>query len=354
MKNIAVEQIERTIAEIPEAASDITNEQVIAVLEAIRAAINSAESFVVPVEITAGSFPEIDLASVKPGDTITLDEDVRMKPRYIQLADGNTALVAFTSDEESRKGADSHTITMDIGGFLDTAMMNINVSGIVINPWDKSFYLTKRNIEAILRVNLMEEPEDERRRENNAVLVAVPEMDCGNSKLDEAINYAVSCHAGDTRKGTDIPYILHPLEAFQILYSMRADTNLLIAGVLHDTVEDTDATLDVIASRFGRDVAELVDAHSEDKRKSWYQRKLHTVTMLPGEDLRHKMLTIADKLSNMRSIHKDYMTIGDELWGRFNAPKEMLAWYYSKICDGLVELQNYTNTEAAYWELTNL
>ena len=202
--------------------------------------------------------------------------------------------------------------------------------------------------------NLMQEPDDERRQQINAVLAAAPEMNCDNGKLDEAIRFAVSCHAGDVRKGTDLPYILHPLEALQILASMKVDVNLMIAGVLHDTLEDTDATLEMIASRFGKDVAELVDSHTEDKRKSWYQRKLHTITVLPDEDLRHKMLTIADKLANLRSLYNDYKAIGDRLWERFNAPKELQAWYYSGVCDGLAELQNDPNTEAAYWELNGL
>ena len=346
--------IEEKIKAVPTESSEVTGEHVIAALEAIRAAINQNGAFVIPVEITAGGFPEIDPENIKPGDTITLDEDVHMKPRCIQLADDSLALVAFTSSEEMQKGTASHTITIEVGNFLDSAMMNTNVSGIIINPWDKSFYLPKSNIEAILRVNLMREPEDERRKQINTVLAAAPEMDCNNYKLDQAINFAVKCHSGDVRKGTDRPYILHPVEALQILASMNADTNLMIAGVLHDTLEDTDATLETIASMFGDDVAELVDSHTEDKRKTWYQRKLYTVTTLPEEDLRHKMLTIADKLANLRSIYADYKTIGDELWTRFNAPKELQAWYYSKICDGLAELQNYPNTEAAYWELTGL
>ncbi len=346
--------IEEKIKAIPTEASEVTGEHVVAALEAIRAAMNQNGVFVIPVEITAGGFPEIDPEYIKPGDTITLDEDVHMKPRCIQLADDSLALVAFTGSEEMQKGAVSHTITIDVGNFLDSAMMNTNVSGIIINPWDKSFYLPKSNIEAIIRVNLMREPEDDRRAQINAVLAAAQEMDCGNDKLDQAINFAVKCHSGDVRKGTDRPYILHPVEALQILASMNADTNLMIAGVLHDTLEDTETTLETIASMFGKDVAELVDSHTEDKRKTWYQRKIYTITTLPEEDLRHKMLTIADKLANLRSIHADHKAIGDELWTRFNAPKELQAWYYSKICDGLAELQNYPNTEAAYWELTGL
>ena len=354
MAKKAIQFVEEKISAIPPVSADVTDEHVIAVLEAIRAAMNQEEAFIVPVEITSGTLPEVNPENIVPGDTIMLDEELRMKPRRIQLADGHIALAAFSSFEEAQKGTASHTITIDIGAFLDSAMMDTDISGIIINPWSRSFYLTKRNIHAIMRVNMLQEPEDARMQQINAILATAPEMVCENSKLDEAINFAVSCHAGAVRKGTDRPYILHPLEAVQILASMQADVNLMIAGVLHDTLEDTDATLEIIASRFGRDVADLVNSHTEDKQKSWYQRKLHTITALPTEDLRHKMLTIADKLANLRSLHNDYKSIGDRLWERFNAPKELQAWYYSGICDGLAELQNYPNTEAAYWELTGL
>ena len=173
-------------------------------------------------------------------------------------------------------------------------------------------------------------------------------------RLNTAIEFATQKHSGQFRKATAIPYIVHPLEVLQILYSMRADTNLMIAGVLHDTVEDTDTTLDEIREIFGDDVAELVASNSEDKSKSWDERKLHTITELATADVRVKMLIMADKLSNVRSIAYDYAIKGDELWTRFNAPKEKQAWYYDGILDALYDLQDIPQCEKAYWEITGL
>lgn len=175
-----------------------------------------------------------------------------------------------------------------------------------------------------------------------------------SKQLNEAIEFAVQKHSGQFRKATTIPYILHPLEVLQILYSMRADTNLMIAGVLHDTVEDTDTTLDEIRELFGVDVAELVASNSEDKSKSWIERKQHTIDELSNSDERVKMLIMADKLSNIRSISIDYNNIGDKLWERFNAPKEKQAWYYDGILDALYDMQFIPECEKAYWEITGL
>ena len=174
-----------------------------------------------------------------------------------------------------------------------------------------------------------------------------------NKRLDEAIRFATERHTGQTRKGTNIPYILHPLEVLQILYSMRADSELLIAGVLHDTVEDTDTTLDEIRERFGSEVAELVASNSEDKSKTWEERKQHTIDTLPSVPYRVKQLIFADKLANLRSIAYDFRNLGDKLWERFNAPAEKQAWYYGGIDDALSSLQ-HTDCKDVYWEYVGL
>ena len=175
-----------------------------------------------------------------------------------------------------------------------------------------------------------------------------------SNKLNEAIEFASKKHKGQYRKATAIPYILHPLEVLQILYSMRADTNVMIAGVLHDTVEDTDTSLDEIRELFGDDVAMLVASNTEDKSKSWIERKQHTIDELANADERVKMLIMADKLSNIRSIAFDFNQIGDKLWKRFNAPKQKQAWYYDGILDALYDMQFIPECEKAYWELTGL
>lgn len=172
--------------------------------------------------------------------------------------------------------------------------------------------------------------------------------------LEDAIIYATRQHEGTTRKQSVIPYILHPLEALQLLTEMDADLNLMMAGVLHDTVEDTDATCEEIRELFGEDVAELVSAHTEDKSKTWKERKTHTIEELATADIRMKKLVLSDKLANLRSMDRDYQKVGDHLWERFNAPKESQAWYYHGIISGLQELENRPETVDIYQEMVEL
>lgn len=190
--------------------------------------------------------------------------------------------------------------------------------------------------------------------EKEAVWNQRPVVRENNGTVEKALSFAMEAHRGASRKGTDTPYILHPVEVLQILTAMDADTNLMAAGLLHDTLEDTGATLLEIYDQFGTDVAALVNAHTEDKSKIWYLRKSYTIYELENINIRQKLLVLADKVANLRSMYRDYCKIGDDLWERFNAPKHMQAWYYGALNDGLSDLQNYTETEAVYWEMTAL
>ena len=173
-------------------------------------------------------------------------------------------------------------------------------------------------------------------------------------RLSLAIKFATEQHSTQYRKGTTLPYIVHPMEVLSILSAMKVDNDLMMAGVLHDTVEDTDATPAMIRDLFGVDVARLVGEHSEDKSKTWKERKEAAYHHTCTASSRVKKLVLADKLSNMRSIHRDYLEHGDVLWERFNAGRDQQAWYYGKMIDALSMLQHDENAKVFYWELVAL
>lgn len=179
-------------------------------------------------------------------------------------------------------------------------------------------------------------------------------VDENDGTVERAVAFAMEAHKGMSAKHTNRPYILHPLEVVQVLISMNADTNLIAAGILHDTVEDTDVTMLDIYEKFGVDIAALVAANTEDKRDIWYMRKLHTIDMLSDLPIREKMLIMADKIANLRRMARDYAELGNQLWERFNAPQHMQAWYFSHIEDHLKEFQDYYDTKDCYWEYNRL
>ena len=160
-------------------------------------------------------------------------------------------------------------------------------------------------------------------------------------KIHKAIEFAVIKHANQKRKGTDIPYIVHPMEVMQILSENGCSEDMIIAGLLHDTVEDTDTTIDEIQIHFGDNVAQFVAFESEDKSKTWEHRKLTTINRLSNCEDDLAICCLADKLSNIRAIYKDYNNIGDRLWHRFNKDKDAVGWYYKSIVDATKRLKNH-------------
>ena len=144
------------------------------------------------------------------------------------------------------------------------------------------------------------------------------------------------------------------MEVLALLNEMRADMTVIIAGVLHDTVEDTSATIDDIIREFGEDVAKLVGNHTEDKSKTWFQRKSQGLRELAEGSFDLKCLVLADKLSNVRNMYRDYMIEGDEYWDRFNAPFEKQAWYYNSAVKAMEELKDNENTAVRYNEFKEI
>lgn len=179
-----------------------------------------------------------------------------------------------------------------------------------------------------------------------------------NVLLDKAIGFATRAHAGQVRKGTSTPYILHPLEAAAICATVTDDPEVLAAAVLHDVVEDTDATIDKIETWFGTRVATLVANESENKRESmpasetWRIRKEEAIEHIKSvDDPAARLVCLGDKLSNMRAIHRDYDELGNELWGRFNQKDPTQhAWYYRSLAQVLE--QDFGET-VAWCELAN-
>ncbi|MBO4469577.1 MAG: bifunctional (p)ppGpp synthetase/guanosine-3',5'-bis(diphosphate) 3'-pyrophosphohydrolase [Bacteroidales bacterium] len=165
--------------------------------------------------------------------------------------------------------------------------------------------------------------------------------------LDRAIIFAVKAHAGTERRGKGYPYIVHPLEAVEIVATMTKDQELLAAAALHDTVEDTDVTVEQLRAEFGDRVADLVASESDQfeagvsEEDSWHARKQAAIDRLARASREAKIVALGDKLSNMRAIARDYKVQGDALWNLFHAkdPQDH-EWHYRGLADSLRELED--------------
>ncbi|SKC38446.1 HD domain-containing protein [Maledivibacter halophilus] len=166
-----------------------------------------------------------------------------------------------------------------------------------------------------------------------------------NLLISKAIEVAAKAHEGQYRKLNRIPYIVHPFEVALILQKNNASEEVIAAGILHDTLEDTKLKEKDIEKMFGHDILKLVLGASEElegrKNTPWYDRKLHTIEHLKNAIMEVKMVACADKLSNIRSMIKGYDDMGDKLWNKFNAPYEMQKWYYNGLTESLKELEKF-------------
>ncbi|MBQ9385808.1 MAG: bifunctional (p)ppGpp synthetase/guanosine-3',5'-bis(diphosphate) 3'-pyrophosphohydrolase [Bacteroidaceae bacterium] len=167
------------------------------------------------------------------------------------------------------------------------------------------------------------------------------------SLLDRAIMFAVKAHAGTERRGKGFPYIVHPMEAVAIAATITPDQEILAAAALHDTVEDTDVTVEQIRAEFGDRIASLVSSETDvvfegqSESQSWHDRKQAAIDRLARVSRDAKIVAMGDKLSNMRAIARDKSVMGDALWSIFHVtdPKEH-EWHYRGLADSLRELED--------------
>ncbi len=155
--------------------------------------------------------------------------------------------------------------------------------------------------------------------------------------INRAIAFATKAHEGQFRKGTNKPYIVHPMEVGDIVSAMTEDEEIISAAILHDTIEDCEGvTQSVLAQEFSERVADMVSRESEDKSKTWLERKTATIECLRSAPREIQMIGLADKLSNIRDIDRDYPVVGEELWNRFRMKdKRTIGWYYKGVRDAL-------------------
>ena len=172
--------------------------------------------------------------------------------------------------------------------------------------------------------------------------------------IQKAYEVASDAHKDQKRKSGE-PYIIHPLCVAIILADLELDKETIVAGLLHDVVEDCDGiSIEDIRREFGDIVASYVYQESEDKSKTWVERKGHTIDFLKNRASRNaKIIALGDKLANIRALYRDYNILGEELWERFNMKdKKMQSWYYRGMIEGFADLSEFHEYEE-YCQLVN-
>jgi (p)ppGpp synthase/HD superfamily hydrolase len=157
-------------------------------------------------------------------------------------------------------------------------------------------------------------------------------------KFDQALHYAVLIHAGQVRKGTEIPYLSHLLGVASIALEHGANEDEAIGALLHDAGEDAGGRgrIDDIRHRFGDAVGDIVEGCTDADvvpKPEWHKRKEEYIAHIPNASQSVRLVSASDKLHNARSILRDYRVHGEGLWKRFNGGKDGTLWYYRSLVD---------------------
>ncbi|MDD2757638.1 MAG: HD domain-containing protein [Candidatus Pacebacteria bacterium] len=164
-------------------------------------------------------------------------------------------------------------------------------------------------------------------------------------KIQKAIKFATKTHEiyqKQKRKGKDVAYITHPLTVGIILAIAGANEDVICAGILHDTIEDSieerKVNLKMIEDFFGENIAKLVLALTEeDKSLPWEERKRIAREHIKNFSNDAILVKSADIIANTRELIEDYKKDGEEIFIRFNAPKEKIIKNYLETIEALIK-----------------
>ena len=161
--------------------------------------------------------------------------------------------------------------------------------------------------------------------------------------FNKALRFATEIHKGQSRKGKAIPYISHPLAVAHILEQVTKNEDIVIAGILHDTIEDCvpygSITKDILERMFNADIARMVnDVTEEDKSLPWAERKrlaFEHIKHMPHDSL---LVKSADVLHNLSELTADIIRDGQSVFTKFNASKEDTRLRYQKLIPEIIRI----------------
>ncbi len=166
-------------------------------------------------------------------------------------------------------------------------------------------------------------------------------------RFDRALRTSAWAHeqAGQHRKGTDVPYIVHPFAVMMTASQATKNEDVLIACLLHDVLEDVPSEIYDEArmmEEFGERVVAIVrDVTKDDDEPDWHRRSQKYLDHLREQASDEAIIvSLSDKTHNLQSILFDYETVGDELWQRFSTKnKADQIWWYGSILEVVTERQ---------------
>jgi (p)ppGpp synthase/HD superfamily hydrolase len=153
-----------------------------------------------------------------------------------------------------------------------------------------------------------------------------------SQRYDAALTLAARAHQGQTRKGTDVPYIVHVVNVSLILQRYGFDEDITIAGLLHDVIEDCGTSRETVANAFGERVAGIVATLTKPgDGLSWEENRAAIISQLEQGGPDAATVKAADTLHNVRSLWRDIQASGPAVWQRFQRGAAPNLAYYRRV-----------------------
>ncbi|MCX8063051.1 MAG: HD domain-containing protein [Anaerolineales bacterium] len=157
-------------------------------------------------------------------------------------------------------------------------------------------------------------------------------------RFEQALHYALRAHREQYRKGSQIPYFSHLISCAALVMESGGDEDQTIAALLHDVAEDQGGNrrLEEIEALFGERVRMIVEACSdtlESPKPPWRERKERYIEHLWNANEDVLLVSLADKVHNLRTTYLDYQRIGDQVWERFRGGKAGSLWYFRSLLE---------------------
>ncbi len=158
-----------------------------------------------------------------------------------------------------------------------------------------------------------------------------------SQKIEQAIITAITAHARQKRKaGEPTPYAAHPIHVGLILQKAGFDEDTVVAGLLHDILEDTEVGKEKIIEQFGETIYNIIAELSEDKSLPWEERKKRSVEHLHSASESAKAVCAADKFHNLSCILEELRRGNHNIWASFRRGKSASLWFYQAVLDALL------------------
>lgn len=161
-------------------------------------------------------------------------------------------------------------------------------------------------------------------------------MGAFSSRYEAALTLAAKAHSGQFRKGTDVPYIVHPVHVAAILRHYGFSGDVVISGLLHDVIEDSGVSLECIEESLGSVVMTTVSVLTEKKRGEcgeipWEERRAATLKRLHSADISAVAVSAADTLHNAATLAADLRKYGGIVWKRFHRGAGPILAHYRAV-----------------------